>query len=123
MRYVTQPPGTMQCGHACIAMVSGLSLLEVVEIVGDEDDDGIWPNRMPYWLRKAGCDVGKWTRIRPFTSVDGTAIIRLNWPKPSSDGHYVVARNGRVYDPSGKVCTHRMTSYLPILGATEWKFY
>jgi hypothetical protein len=98
MTPVYQPKRSKLCGHACVAMVAGVSLAEAVLAIGHRratKTSDLIPT-----LRKLGVRCGDQLRIAPpDNTYTGTCIVQLRWPR-RRNWHWVVIHDGALYDPS-----------------------
>jgi hypothetical protein len=101
LRLVRQPVGSKQCGQACMAMICGLKLKEVVEEMGT---GGTRTKHLVRFLRAHGfwCEsklqrVSSRWKLYLHIREAYAAVVKITWEKNRS--HWVVLHKGRVYDP------------------------
>ncbi len=117
MRYIRQPKDKPYCGHACVAMIAGKSLPKIVKLAADLTSEyGLGKRRIKELCKRAGIKTGKrWTRIKKFRHIKGTAIILLRHPI-GYGSHYTLSHEGRIYDPLGVTSiSFKPVSYLEII--------
>lgn len=123
---VAQPEGSKQCGHACVAMLTGESLEKCIEVIGHTR--GTRTKEIVKALRHFGLTCGD--RLRPPSKnypvpKIGIANVKI---KRRSSGHWVVRVTDYIFDPSlngylwplsqfEKVEEIRITSYFEVKGS------
>lgn len=96
MKHIQQPTGSNLCGHACLAMILGLTLDEGVERMGHGR------STRTRELVKALGDKVKDSRLIPVRQRDEPtfAILKVTWNGKPRRSHFVVRRGDRIHDPS-----------------------
>lgn len=93
MKLVKQPTGSNQCGQACVATISGLSLEESLMIFRRKGQT--CTKHVVSALRQMGITCGD-KLIRGFPK--GCSAI-LKFTHPSGKSHWVVWHKNKYYDP------------------------
>lgn len=115
LTFVAQPFHSMQCGQACLAMITGKSIEKICNELGKHWSTSIDSDMMPYLT-----NLGFKTRLVKgsdidFTEVPNNSIIRIAYP--NEKGHFIIKNNDKFYDPSIGVLTQilanrKITHYL-----------
>jgi len=110
---VFQPAGSRLCGHACVAMVVGVPLEEVIAVIGHSH--GTKTKELVSALRCFGVVCSNRLRVVKTTLPDLCIAEQPN--KTGSNWHWVVMDHGRRYDPAA-LCSdpndNPLSSYLEI---------
>lgn len=94
IRYVKQP-NAYWCGQACVAMLAGVPVEEVVSVMGNDKGTGkkdIARALDHYGIRQAKT----MTKADNATVLPRTCILKVLMPKY---GHWVLYDDGKYYDP------------------------
>lgn len=128
MIHIRQPAGSRCCGQACLAMVLGLTLADVCEVIGRSGTHY-------KTLRRAAAAFGRELgpiairgvrgRVPP---TRGTYICRAIWSRKPHVSHFIVLDNNVVLDPAAPIMMRRVdwltmqSNYwgLPNLNFTSW---
>lgn len=105
IKHLRQPPGSRLCGQTCVAMITGVSIDKVVEIIGHTRGTRI--KELSKGLVKLGylCDnkLKNLSKKKPILEqLPELAIVNSRWRsehRKTPGGHWVVWCNARVYDP------------------------
>jgi len=93
IEHLQQPEGSKTCGHHCIAMIAGISVERVIELIGH--DKGTNNHQLQKALKKLGfnseCRVYKNKKY-----ISPLSILLFKWKK---GGHWVVCEDGKIFDP------------------------
>jgi hypothetical protein len=121
LKYIQQPKDSKLCGQACLAMVTGKSLKQIIALVGHSG--GTRSSDLIYVLRKLGYKTPN--RLLVLSKIPNYAIAKIphknvkGYPKNASNWHWVVYWNGERYDPyweSPSFCAEALpSSFLPIV--------
>ena len=104
MTPLLQPDGTPMCGQTCVAMVAGVSLIEASTAIGVSvmKFDGTNADHLIRGLKRLNIKVGRWvdysTRKKRMVDIPPFAIMSIVNTK-NAWGHWVVVKDGFVYDP------------------------
>jgi hypothetical protein len=124
VKHIYQPPGSSLCGQTCVAMITGISLDESIQLF-DGKRGGTRTRDLVNALANKGIQCGdKLVRLKG-QAKPNVCIVKLHFDD-SKVTHWVVWHNGRFYDPSyygdGQLNAKkneyqtgvRETSYLPV---------
>ncbi len=94
---VYQPKGSVLCGQACVAMISGVPLKTAIDVIGHICTTHT--NELISALRRLNvqCDskLRRPSAQKPFPPF---AILKISFPG-KRNWHWVVRWNGKIYDP------------------------
>ena len=95
MKLILQPENSRFCGQACIAMITGLSINEILKIKGiPKGATGI--RHLKIALNNYQIKIGKVKLKEPKTK--RISLCKVRWP--DNKRHWVVYENGNIYDPA-----------------------
>ena len=94
MKHVRQPEGSRLCGHACLAIVLGITLAEACKKLGHRR--GTYTKELVAALGSRATD----QRLVPLRqrSSPRQAILKVRWGK-THRSHFVVKSGSKIYDP------------------------
>ena len=119
MRLVRQPPGSNQCGQACVAMILGVSLQVAIALMGTKGKTRTKNIVGALRFRRVKCK-GKLLRDKQGARwfAQRLAILKVT---DGVNAHWVLLAGGRIYDPAYGIIDDwppvegwRITSYLPV---------
>lgn len=124
--HIKQPAHSKCCGQACVAMVLGKTLADIIGVIGDKGTHYTT-------LRRAAAHYG-----REFSAVtsarsqalpsSGVHIARIIWSRKPHKSHFVVLAGQYVHDPACDtdyrrdlwLYSHQLFRDLPELTFTSW---
>ncbi|CAL2104612.1 hypothetical protein [Tenacibaculum sp. 190130A14a] len=115
LAFIAQPYHSMQCGQACLAMITQSSLLEVIQETGKHWSTHI-KNDLQKFLDKRGYTTALVEKMDvDFQEIPNNSIVRICYPNET--GHFVVKADNVFYDPSVGIvqtyqCYVKITHYL-----------
>lgn len=98
MRHILQPYGSVRCGQACLAMVTGKTLEEVCSDLQNYWHTNISKDIKGYLDKNGFRTTLSEEKLIDFEDVPNNSIIRF-W-NFKGKGHFVVKYNGKYYDPA-----------------------
>ncbi len=103
MHRIQQPTDTT-CGQTCVAMLAGVTVDEVCEVMGKKGKTH--RKDLARALNHFNFSCTPLIRMTKVLEKDvlRLAIIRLQHPTTKSWTHWVVRKDGEDYDPSSEVC-------------------
>ena len=97
MVLITQPKDSKICGHCSVAMVSGIPLKEVIDIIGHEN--GTYGVDLVKVLNKHNINNSGRLKFPVPETLPNKCILRIKF-EGKAQGHFVAYYNGFIYDPS-----------------------
>ena len=99
MKLISQPLNSKLCGHCCIAMITNTPLFKVIQLVGHSK--GTYGKELIKTIQLLGIVCTDKLKF-PISKPIPFAILRIKWGPTSGGGHWVVHKDGFIYDPSFK---------------------
>lgn len=111
-KLVRQPYNSSLCGQACIAMLTGLTIQQVVYFIGTRGVTNLKHFlSIELFTNKYNLSPkSKLIRTTRTRKIPKYALLRIKWEKEGYHSHWVIKWNELVFDPdnlSGGVFSHR----------------
>jgi hypothetical protein len=97
MKHVEQPPRSKCCGQACVAMVLGRMLADIVAVIGNKGTHYTTLRRAAWHYSREFSPVIM-ARSQPLPDA-GVHIARIIWSRKPHASHFVVLVGRKVHDP------------------------
>lgn len=94
-----QPKGTRICGQTVIAELLEWSIPSACMLVGHKH--GTTAQDLRKALAKIQLRLGPTKLVLPYTTFPPVAIFRVSWWLRRNNWHWMLYRNGVIYDPAG----------------------
>lgn len=118
MKRILQPPKTQSCGQYYIAVLSGLSLKKVFDIIGH--DRATTVKDIQYMAQEVGYKAGeRLENVYNIEDIPNTCIIRLKYGYAKT-GHWMLLYKGDLYNPTTK--SHKKLNSIYLQGGRITSF-
>ena len=114
MEYKSQKYGSKQCGQACLAMITGMSINEVCNLLGKSETTNFLTDLKPF-LQEQGYET-HYLKVRTFDQIPNNSIVLLEFPneKDAEKGHFCIKFRNQYYDPAvGIIKKYEPSNRLP----------